>query len=94
MMNEASAKQFDCVKWTRETRDRINAEIRGMSHEEMRRYFNRRPTNPILAKFFDRMQAPETLRASARAARRRAASGRGTGARSAQPGLERHIRHE
>ena len=84
MKSEASAKRFDCVKWTRETRDRINAKIRDMSHEEMRRYYNRRPTNPILAEFFDRMQAPETLRASARAVRRRAASGGAKGARSAK----------
>lgn len=75
MSSEAKAKPFDCVKWTRETRDRINAEIRDMSHEEIRRYFNRRPTNPILAELFDRRQDPAILRASAQAAKNRAASG-------------------
>ena len=84
MKSETDEKPFDCVKWTRKVRDRINAEIRDMSYEEERRYFNRRPTNPFLAELFDRMQAPETLRASARAAQSRAATGRAKGARSAK----------
>ena len=37
---EGSAKAFDCVKWTREVRDRINAELAGMSPEERRRRLN------------------------------------------------------
>lgn len=38
--SESSAKAFDCVKWTREVRDRINAELAGMSPEERRRRLN------------------------------------------------------
>ena len=37
---ESSTKAFDCVKWTREVRDRINAELAGMSPEERRRRLN------------------------------------------------------
>ena len=50
MNRETRVKSFDCVKWTRETRDRINAEIQDMSHEELSRWFDsRRPTDPFLA---------------------------------------------
>ena len=35
MKNEASANRFERVKWTREPRDQIIAEIRKMSHEEL-----------------------------------------------------------
>lgn len=38
--SKSSAKAFDCVKWTREVRDRINAELAGMSPEERRRRLN------------------------------------------------------
>lgn len=40
MKSESSAKAFDCLKWTREVRDRINAELTGMSPEERRRRLN------------------------------------------------------
>ncbi len=33
-------RSFDCVTWTREVRDRINAELAGMSPEERRRQLN------------------------------------------------------
>ena len=33
-------KAFDCVQWTREVRDRINAELAGMTPEERRRRLN------------------------------------------------------
>ena len=35
MKTEAGEKAFDCVKWTRRTRDRISTEIRDMSQEEL-----------------------------------------------------------
>ena len=38
--SESSAKALDCVKWTREVRDRINAELVGMSPEQRRRRLN------------------------------------------------------
>ena len=59
METEAGKKKFDCVKWTRETRDRISAEIRGMSREEVGQWFeNRRPKDPFLAELFDRRKSP------------------------------------
>ena len=84
MKSETGEKPFDCVKWTRKVRDRINAEIKDMSYEEERRYFNRRPTNSFLAEFFDRLKTAKTLQPSAHGAECRAASGRLDGARSAQ----------
>ena len=38
--SESSAKAFDCVEWTREVRDRINAKLAGMSPEDRRRRLN------------------------------------------------------
>jgi hypothetical protein len=59
MKTEAGEKAFDCVKWTRSTRDRISAEIRDMSQEELVRWFeDRRPTDPFLAELFDRRETP------------------------------------
>ena len=40
MKSESSAKAFDCVEWTREVRNRINAELAGMTREERRRRLN------------------------------------------------------
>ena len=68
MKTEAVEKTFDCVRWTRTTRDRISAEIRDMSHEELGRWFeDRRPTDPYLAELFDRREAPTGDRTSAEA---------------------------
>ena len=78
MKTEAGEKAFDCVKWTRSTRDRISAEIRDMSQEELVRWFeDRRPADPFLAELFDRRKAPPGDRAVAQAA-----GGRGTALRS------------
>ena len=69
MKTEVKEKAFDCVKWTRRTRDRISAEIRDMSREELGRWFeDRRPTDPFLAELFDRREAPKGDRALAQAA--------------------------
>ena len=78
MKNEAGEKAFDCVKWTRSTRDRISAEIRDMSQEELVRWFEeRRPADPYLAELFDRREAPSDDRALAQVA-----GGRGAALRS------------
>ena len=67
MQSETGIKSFDCVKWTRETRDRISAEIRDMSDEELRRWLEaRRPQDPFLAALFDRKALPKGSRALAR----------------------------
>ena len=67
MQSETGIKSFDCVKWTRETRDRISAEIREMSDEELRRWLEaRRPEDPFLATLFDRRASPKSSRALAR----------------------------
>ncbi|MDE0357570.1 MAG: hypothetical protein OXN92_07485 [Gammaproteobacteria bacterium] len=66
MKTEAGEKAFDCVKWTRRTRDRISAEIRDMSQDELVRWFeDRRPKDPFLAELFDRREAPTGDRAVA-----------------------------
>ena len=63
MNRETRVKSFDCVKWTRETRDRINAEIKDMSHEELSRWFeSRRPSDPFLAELYDRRTPPTRVR--------------------------------
>ncbi len=66
MKTEAGEKAFDCVKWTRRTRERISAEIRDMTREDVGRWFeDRRPTDPFLAELFDRREAPTGDRAVA-----------------------------
>ena len=67
MQSETGIKSFDCVKWTRETRDRISGEIRDMSDAELRRWLEaRRPQDPFLAALFDRNTSPKGIRAPAR----------------------------
>ena len=44
MKSEPREKKFDCVKWTREVRDRINEQIADMSGEELREWLSQRPT--------------------------------------------------
>ena len=75
MRTEAGEKAFDCVKWTRSTRDRVSAEIRDMSPEELGRWFeDRRPADPFLAELFDRREAPMGDRAVAQVAGGRGAT--------------------
>ena len=75
MKTEAVEKTFDCVRWTRKTRDRINAEIRDMSEEELARWFeDQRPADPFLAELFDRRKAPTGSRTSAQATDGRSAA--------------------
>ena len=55
MMTEHSSKPFDCVQFTRETRDRISREIAGLSFDEMMDYFrNDRFSDPGLQRLADR----------------------------------------
>ena len=68
MKSATGEKPFDRIEWTRRARDRISAECRNMTREGRLRYFNRRPTDPILAEFYDRMEAKATVRASAHGA--------------------------
>ena len=59
MTNEIREKSFDCVKWTREVRDRHYEETKDMSFEEWRRWLDERlSTNPLIAKMKERMVEP------------------------------------
>ena len=61
MTREGTPKKFDCVKWTREVRDRIYEETRDMTREERRRWSEARiRSDPLLARLYDRRKAPET----------------------------------
>ena len=75
MKCDAGNRAFDCVKWPRSTCDRITAEIRDVSHEELRRCFEIwRPASPLLAELFDRRKAPAGGRDPAQAANGRSAA--------------------
>ena len=59
MTNETREKSFDCVKWTRERRNRMYEETKDMSSEERRRWYkSQRPTDPFLAELYDRARPP------------------------------------
>ena len=68
MKTEDGGRAFDCVKWTRRIRDQIHEETAGMSREERQEWYSRRPTDPVLARLFDRRKPPEGGRISARCA--------------------------
>ena len=68
MNTETGEKGFDVMKWTREVRDRINDQIADMSGEELREWLSQRPTDPVLARLFDRRKAQEGGRVRAQAA--------------------------
>ena len=59
MNSEHRDKPFDCMKWLRETRDRIYEETKDLSPEEELRWFRRRPRDPLLTELFDRI--PRTV---------------------------------
>ena len=61
MKSNRTEKPFDCVKWTRETRDRINEKLAAMSPEECLEWLNRRPTDSFLAKLWDRRKPPRSV---------------------------------
>ena len=59
MKSDAPVKQFDCVQYMREARERIGAKISGMSREEFRRWVNSSLTeDPILARLAARHREP------------------------------------
>ena len=56
---ETKEKNFDCVASMREVRDRLSAEIAGMSGAELLRWFNSREySDPILRRLASRAKAP------------------------------------
>ena len=58
MKIDTSGKSFDVMKWLRATRAELYEETKNMSFEERREWESRRPTDPVLAKWFDRRKAP------------------------------------
>ena len=59
MKSDSSAKSFDVMKWLRATRADIDEETKNMSIEERMEWESRQPTDPVLAKLFDRRKTPE-----------------------------------
>ena len=60
-MNETSIEKFDCVRYMREARNRISAEIAEMNHEELMRWLRSyRHTDPLLASLAARARNPAT----------------------------------
>ncbi len=45
---ESVKKDFDAVKFMRETRDKITLEVKGMTFEELKKYFKRFPRSRFL----------------------------------------------
>ena len=63
MTSETREKSFDCVKWTRERRNRMYEETKGMSPAERKRWSeSQRPTDPLLAAMYDRAMPPASRR--------------------------------
>lgn len=62
MKSRVDQQSFDVMKWLREARDRIYEETKDMTPEEERVWYAQRPTDPILARLFDRRKAPEGRR--------------------------------
>ncbi len=66
MTTEPPAKEFDCIRFVREARARINAALEGKSREEQIHWFEtRRPQHPGLAGLFDERVAPKGRRTPA-----------------------------
>lgn len=57
MMSDIHDKPFDCVRWTRERRNQMYEESKDMTPDERAHRF-RRPTDPFLAKLYDRAEPP------------------------------------
>jgi hypothetical protein len=54
-MSEPREREFDCVKAAREVRDRISAEIEGMSHEQLAAWLRSyRYSDPVLARLSEK----------------------------------------
>ena len=60
MMNTRTKKAFDCVKTTREIRDRLSAELVGMSPEDRVQWLNSRDfSDPLLRRLVNRLRPQE-----------------------------------
>ena len=59
MTRDTDEKSFDVMKWLRATRDQMYEETRDMSVEERLEWYSRWPTDPELARLFDRRKVPE-----------------------------------
>jgi hypothetical protein len=54
-MTERSSKTFDCVESMREARDKLSAEIEGMSYDELVRWLrSRRYADPVLQRLAEK----------------------------------------
>lgn len=54
-MSDGSSKNFDCVESMRQARDKLNAEIEGMTHEELVRWLrSRRYSDPVLQRLAEK----------------------------------------
>ena len=68
-MSERSAKTFDCVENMRQARDKLSAEIEGMSYDELVRWLrSRRHADPVLQRLAEKaaQQADAADRPAAR----------------------------
>lgn len=60
MTTTRDKKGFDCVKTTREIRDRLSVELAGMSPEERVRWLNNRDfSDPLLRRLVNRLRPQE-----------------------------------
>ena len=65
MMTTREKKEFDCVKTTREIRDRLSVELAGMSPEDRVQWFNSRDfSDPLLRRLVNRVRPQEVETAS------------------------------
>ena len=54
-MSERSSEAFDCVESMRHARDKLSAEIEGMSYDELVRWLrSRRYTDPVLQRLAEK----------------------------------------
>ncbi len=59
MRSDPRVDSFDCVASMREARDRIDAEIAGMSYDELERWLRtKRYSDPVLQRLADRVSPP------------------------------------
>ena len=61
MMTTREKKEFDCVKTTREIRDRLSVELAGMSPEDRVQWLNSRDfsSDPLLRRLVNRLRPQE-----------------------------------
>lgn len=60
-MNKSTSKTFDCVQSMRQSRDRLSAEIAGMSYDEMVLWLRSyRYADPMLQRLAEQAAKPDT----------------------------------